>query len=381
MAEATPTTSTGSGGILRREVSPLELFFDLVFVLAVSQLTRHLVERLDWRGIAETLTLLTEVFGVWVYASFVATLFDVRHRATQTMLVVLMGLGLFMNAGIATAFDDAPWLFIVPLVLAVGSLSVGTALFAPAGVLRSHFTRVLLWFVASGSLWILGAFFEQDTRLALWAVAALINLTGTFTGFPLPGRTTRTVGLDFDAMHMIERLRLFLIVLLGESVMAIGLAITDHHNEAWSLVAAAGSFVTVVLLYLSYFANLERMVRSRADASDDPIRQVHLGIIFMWVVLVALVAFAVGAETVIAHPTAVSAGARMLELGAGLYLAAQAAYLAASRVGGWLERLAGAGILGLAAALTDAAWPVVDLAIVIAVLGSVLALGARRQAR
>jgi low temperature requirement protein LtrA len=71
------------------EVSPLKLFFDLVFVFAVSQLSHHLLDHLTWRGAAETLVLLIAVFGVWSYTSFEATVLHVGRSQTQWMMLVV----------------------------------------------------------------------------------------------------------------------------------------------------------------------------------------------------------------------------------------------------------------------------------------------------
>jgi low temperature requirement protein LtrA len=85
---------------IKREVSPLELFFDLVFVLAIGQLTHHLLAHLTWRGGAETVVML---IGVWAFTTFEATLLYITKPATMTLVIAVMGLGLFMNAGIAHA--------------------------------------------------------------------------------------------------------------------------------------------------------------------------------------------------------------------------------------------------------------------------------------
>src|SRR3954463_7208898 len=87
------------------EVTPLELFFDLVFVFAVSQLSHHLLEHLTWRGAAETLVMLIAVFGVWSYTSFEATLLHVGRAYIGWIILAVMLVGLFMNAAIDHAFD------------------------------------------------------------------------------------------------------------------------------------------------------------------------------------------------------------------------------------------------------------------------------------
>ena len=86
-------------------MSLLELFFDPVFVFAVSQLSHHLLDHLTWRGAAETLVLLNAVFGIWSGTSFEATLLHIGRSSTQWMLLAVMLAGLFMNAAIQNSFE------------------------------------------------------------------------------------------------------------------------------------------------------------------------------------------------------------------------------------------------------------------------------------
>jgi len=99
------------------EVTSLELFFDLVFVFAVSQLSNHLLAHLSWRGAAETLVMLPAVFAVWRSTSWAATMIPVDQPRTQWMLLAVMLLGLFMNASVTGAFTTSGWAFVVPRLL------------------------------------------------------------------------------------------------------------------------------------------------------------------------------------------------------------------------------------------------------------------------
>lgn len=117
--------------LTHRAVSPLELFFGLVFVLAIGQLTHHLVEHLTWRGAVETLVMLVAVCGVWAFTTFEVT-------------ISVMSLGLFMNAGIAHAFGNSSWLFVLPMLLALAGSGAYAAATAPTPHLRQHFGRVLI---------------------------------------------------------------------------------------------------------------------------------------------------------------------------------------------------------------------------------------------
>ncbi|CAL9348389.1 low temperature requirement protein A [Streptomyces albus] len=119
---------------LRRAISPLELFFDLVFVFAVGQLAAHLHEELSWRGAAETAVMLVAVMSTWALTSFDATFLDIERLRTRQLVLVVMALGLFMNAQIPHAFDDRPWAFAVPLVAIVLLTDITAAVSAPTAV-------------------------------------------------------------------------------------------------------------------------------------------------------------------------------------------------------------------------------------------------------
>jgi low temperature requirement protein LtrA len=127
----------------RDAVSPLELFFDLVFVFAVSQLSHHLLEHLSWRGAAETLVLLIAVFGIWSGTSFEATLLNIGRSPTQWMLLAVMLAGLFMNAAIQDAFEAGGWAFVIPLLAVQAGRSILMVVAAPTRMLREHYARLL----------------------------------------------------------------------------------------------------------------------------------------------------------------------------------------------------------------------------------------------
>lgn len=95
MATAASSVEQHDAPNQKHEVMPLELFFDLVFVFAVSQLSHHLLEHLSWRGTLETLVLLVAVFTVWFTTSWAATIIPVAQSRTRWMVLAVMLLGLF----------------------------------------------------------------------------------------------------------------------------------------------------------------------------------------------------------------------------------------------------------------------------------------------
>ena len=142
------------GGARVRQV---ELFFDLVYALAVTQLTYHLIDRLSLRGAVETLLLLLAVWTTWVYTGWVTNYFDPDTRAMRLMLLGAAFASLVMSASIPAAFGDRGLLFAASLA----AIQVGRTLFVLAALGRSHhlsgnFQRAMVWWLATGLLWLAG---------------------------------------------------------------------------------------------------------------------------------------------------------------------------------------------------------------------------------
>lgn len=284
------------------EVTPLELFFDLVFVFAVSQLSHHLLQHLSWRGAAETVVLLLAVYRTWSTTSWDAAMLGVNRRDARSMLLIVMGLGLFMNAAILVAFGAGVWAFILPLVVVKLGQSFWMALRAPSALFREHFQRTSLWLVALAPLWIMGASVNPEARLGWWAAAALLDVIGGWLGHPIPGRRLNTERLPFDAEHMLERNRLFLLIALGETVLAIGVAITETPLSLITVVTGTAALAGTVALWAVLFGRTHTLTLQHLKETQDPLRMSLLATITQVLIVVGLIALAVANERIIAHP-------------------------------------------------------------------------------
>ncbi|MFE5325995.1 low temperature requirement protein A [Embleya sp. NPDC056575] len=287
----------------RRMVSPLELFFDLVFVFAVGQLAHHLHAELSWRGAAETAVMLIAVLSTWALTSFDATFLDVERPRTRRLVLVVMGLGLFMNAQIPHAFTGRPWAFALPLVTILLLVDVTAAAWAPTPLLRRHYRRVTVWAAVSVPLWLTGAATDHGPRLAWWAAAAAVDMTGVWLAHPLPRNVLSSRDLVFDAEHMVERIRLFIILQLGETVLTIGTAISAAPVDAATVTTGLGMFVAVVCLCASYFRGGEDILARHVATTADTLLPVRHAVSGQYPTLAGLVLLAVGAELAIDHPT------------------------------------------------------------------------------
>ena len=221
------------------EVTPIELFFDLVVVFAVSQLSHHWLEHMTWRGAAETVVLLLPVLGVWSYTSWTATMIPADRPATLWMMLSVMMFGLFMNASLTRAFAESRWTFVLLFLLIQFGRTVWTIANASDPIYREHFVRVLIWLIATTPLWLAGAAANPERRVLYWGLAAALDLLGTWLAHPIPGRRLRSENVEFAGGHMLERCRLFLLIALGETVLTTGTTISAAPADFFSAIRAS----------------------------------------------------------------------------------------------------------------------------------------------
>ena len=357
MAERASGKSTDDGTYI---VDPVELFFDLVYVFGVSQLSVHLHAHLSWRGGGETLVLLVGVFAAWYFASWQGTILDVRRRPAFALLLGMMLLGLFLNASVTHAFEGSGWDFVLPYLLIQLGGTLWARWHAASAMWKDHFQRTLWWLAASTPLWVLGAAGDTPERLGWWASAVVIDLVGTWSAHPTPRRRLHSEGTGVaEATHMLERCRLFLIVALGETVLTTGTAITSAHWSTLTVVAGAAALLSTIALWFILFGPAgELVLRYVESGTSDPTHAARLAGNVLTMMLAGLIALAVGNEIAVGHPDAdVSAALPLLLFGGpGAVLVAQVWFLHTvpeTRNG---RRLLGLGVValtGLAAAMWE----------------------------
>jgi low temperature requirement protein LtrA len=164
-----------------RVVTPLELFFDLVYVFAIGQLSYHLLGHVHLLTGAETAIMTLTVVYAWYMTAWGANWLDPDRVPVRVLLVGLMFASLLMSVAIADAFDGRAWLFVTGYLL----LQFGRATFLilalrgrPQG---EHFVNDLVWELATGVLWVAGAIAEGDARLVLWGLAVVATQAGVWS--------------------------------------------------------------------------------------------------------------------------------------------------------------------------------------------------------
>ena len=376
-----------------QDVTKLELFFDLIYVFAISQLSEHLLENLTWRGALETLVMSLTVFGVWATTTYESTMVLARRRTARYLLLGVMVLGLIMNASITRAFEHSPWMFAAPLL----AIQIGRPLLTrrvdilPA--MRLHRINMVVWALVSAVPWVAGAVADEHSRLFWWAAAAAIDLLGMrlrhpVPGLPVPGRDE----IDFDLPHQIERCQLFLIICLGEAILTTGSAIIHGLDEPLVVVTGVASLLVIIGVWGLFFgpANEEHVLAPMASEShgDDPASNVSLAILAtngQQVLVLGMVAFAVGAEVVVAGPAGPLRPAAVAALFGGIVTCVTAFWYFLVRSTGhrvWISlAVSDAVLIGAAAVSAIVGLPGIAVMGLLVVVTASTALGFNRETR
>lgn len=284
----------------------VELFYDLVFVFAVTQISHFLLKHLTLLGVFQAAFLLLAVWWVWVFTSWVTNWMDPRRTVVKFLLFALMLGGLVMSSSLPEAFEHRGLAFAAAFVF----MQVGRSLFM-LWALRHHnpdnfrnFLRITQWLVLSGVFWIAGGLAEGETRFALWIAALVIEYLGPAFRFWTPWNgATATSDWNVEGAHMAERSALFVIIALGESVLVTGATFAELEWSAPVVGAFLASFLGTVAMWWLYFNRGAEKARHNIEHSDDPGRIARIAYTYLPVLLIAgIVVVAVGDELVLAHP-------------------------------------------------------------------------------
>ncbi|MDX6555758.1 MAG: hypothetical protein QOD86_1953 [Miltoncostaeaceae bacterium] len=387
-ARKVPLAPRSEGG---HGVGSLELFYDLVFVFAITQVSHLLVPHPSWTLLGQAALCLAVVWWSWNYTTWVTNELDTESTVVRLMLIGVMLATFAMAIAIPDAFGERGLMFAGAYV----AIQCGRHLFltfaaATAGSLeRERAARILLWFAASGVFWVAGGIAEGDARVWLWLIGLAIDYSAPLVLFRIPGM--RVLGHEtwqVDTHHFAERFQLFVIIALGESIVITGATSSDSPLTSARAAAFLVAFAGTAALWWLYFDYVAHIAERRLELSDQRTKLARDGYTYLHVVMVAgVIGSAVGDELVLAHPSdrLPFEELAMIAGGPAVYLVAHVLFRL--RMAGSIstKRLAGAagcvaaGFAGLAGpGLLVAA---LVLAVLAAVIAAELASGRRRAAR
>jgi low temperature requirement protein LtrA len=309
----------------------LELFYDLVFVFAITQVSHLLLDHLDWEGVGQSVVTLLVVWWSWNYTTWVTNELDPNSVVVRLLLIAMMLGSLLMAVAIPDAFGDKALLFAGSYV-AISVVRHGFLAFVACGrgtLERMRAELVLIWLSAAGVLWIAGALAGGTAQVVLWILALLIDYTGPAVTYRVPGLArTRPQDWDVGTEHFSERFQLFVIIALGESIVITGATTAESSLDTATIAAFALAFLGSAALWWLYFNVVATIVARRMELAENRTVVARDAYTYLHVLIIAgIVVSAVGDEVVIAHPTEVLHGPELAVVVAGpaLYLLAHVA--------------------------------------------------------
>ena len=321
------------------KVTVVELFFDLVFVFAITQLSHTLLHHFTVTGVLGTTLLLLAVWRVWIATTWVTDWLNPEQARIQVMLFVLMLAGLVVSMSIPTAYEGGGLRFAV----AYAFMQVGRTVFtlwALAGRSPEKFAlfhRMTYWLSLSAVAWVAGGTVDGEWRVVAWTAALVIEYVAPAVGFwtPWQGRAA-SAQWNVSGEHMAERCGLFVIICLGEAILVIGAAFAQM---AWTLVAMSAflaAFVGIVALWGVYFYIGHTETCHLIDAAPDPGRLARLWFTYTHIPIVAGIIFvAASNRLVLDAPTGpASTEAALALLGGPALFLAGALWLRIAAAGG-----------------------------------------------
>jgi low temperature requirement protein LtrA len=273
-----------------RHATWMELFFDLVFVAAVGRLAHVLGEHVGWAGVGAYVVLFVPIWWSWIGATFYADRFDTDDLADRVLTLAQMAAAVAMAVNVDHALDSSGAAFALSyaafrVILVVQYLVA--ARHAPEA--RALSRRWAMGFAIAAVLWAASALVPAPLRFWLWGAGLLVDLLTPVTA----GRLHKDV--PTDTTHLPERFGLFIIIVLGESIVNV---VATLDRKVWGLPAAASAFLALVVafsLWWIYFANLDgAAVRAARREGRTRLYQVWLYTHFPLAAALAAAGVAVG---------------------------------------------------------------------------------------
>jgi low temperature requirement protein LtrA len=334
-------------------VTNAELFFDLVFVFAVTQLSHTLLHHFTPLGAVQVTLLFLAVWWVWVYTTWVTNWLDPDQTPVRILLFLLMLGGLVLSMSIPKAFEERGLWF----AGAYAAMQIGRTAFwllatpKHRTLVRHNAIRILLWLCASAVFWILGGLAEGEKRLYFWIAALAIEYLSAAVRFWTPG-------LGFSAVeswavqggHMAERCAGFIIIALGEAVVVQGATFAELAWTPDTVAAFLSALTGSVAMWWIYFHKGAEAGSEKLSKSAESGRLARLAYTYLHLPIVGgIILAAVADELVLKHPHGHSDLRTVLSAVGGPLVFLVGTVLFKHAIRGFLQLSHGVGIIALLA--------------------------------
>ncbi|WP_434089660.1 low temperature requirement protein A [Micromonospora tulbaghiae] len=312
MRTAEPAALRSSGGGPDRATF-LELFFDLVYVFALTRISARAFEDLvleggqtGWTAVTgggKTLLLLLALWAVWQGTAWTTSRYDPHHLWLQVIVITALISAMVMGVAIPRAFSHSGLMFAAAYVVAQVSRPAILVLVLHRQQYRRLKLRMLITFCATGVLWLAGALLPGSARVVLWTTALLLEYLAARFGWPMPGLGRSTVSRwDVHGEHLAERYQQIFLVALGETILLAGLAFTRSPTSPGMVAAFAVALATSVLLWRIYVQRAGQILGEAVTRAAHPATVGRSAADTHLVMVIGVVATAIGYELVIEHP-------------------------------------------------------------------------------
>jgi low temperature requirement protein LtrA len=308
-----------------QSVTFVELFFDLVFVFALTEITSFAVHHLTIEGVVQAALIFWLIWWAWTQWTWALNPADTEHGIVRWGTLLATAVAFIMAVSVGSAFEDDGGLWFVVPYIAVRAL--GLALYARVAAEREGQLEAVRSFSLLSStgliVALIGGIVHEDARLWLWlGVIGLDVFAATAAG--------RFDSWDLHPAHFAERHGLFVIIALGESLIVAAAAITGVDRTAEVIGVAVGSVGVTCLLWWTYFGwlkeQLEEHMESKRGATQSMFARDAYSLLH-FPLIGGIVGVAVAFEEMALHPADAVHGEVLwaLGLGIGAFLWASAA--------------------------------------------------------
>lgn len=300
-----------------RRATFIELFFDLVFVFALTRVTALVLGDTSLEGFGRAALVLALVWWAWSAYAWMTNAIDIERTGVRVLLLIATAGAFVMAIAVPHAYDtEGIW-----FAGAYAFVQVLSTILYVTGLRgdREHqqaILRLAPWFLLGPAIALAGGLVEDpQLRTGLWVVALLVNVVGTFT---VGGERFRV-----SPGHFAERYGLFMIIALGESIVAIGAGLDEIERDLAFGLAVVVAFAGVAALWWAYF-DFTQVAAERALHRTDPTRRGPLArdvyTLGHFPLVLGIILFAVAAEKTVAHPHDPLSWAGRWALGSGIAL-------------------------------------------------------------
>jgi low temperature requirement protein LtrA len=361
-----------------QRVTPLELFFDLVFVFAITQVTGFIAADPTWTRLCEALAILAVLWWAWVSYAWLGNTAASDEGAMRVVLLAAMGPLLVVSLAVPGAFGDDGLIFGVAYLGVRVLHLVGYAVVARGDpALRALVTRLASTMVPAASLLVLAGFLDGAPRAACWIAALVVD----YGGLALRG----TEGWRVQPAHFAERHGLIIIIALGESIVSLGVGAGDLGLGASVIASALLGVVVAASLWWAYFDVVALAAEHRLQEAD-PVTQSRLArdsyTYLHFPMVTGIILFALGVKEALIGESHELSGVAAVSLcgGVALYLVALSAFKRRNYGSFNYPRLVAAAVLVALMPLAGTLDAVVALALVAAVTAALIVYETLRYA-